>query len=78
MYAVSVYVFFVAVLIYSAGFFAGVGVPKSIDGGPRTPVPVAVGLDLLLLTLFGEFGFHCLPVGGGALDRIIGDGVLLF
>ncbi len=52
MYAVSVYVFFVAVLIYSAGFFAGVGVPKSIDDGPHTPVPVAVGLDLLLLTLF--------------------------
>ena len=52
MYAVSVYVFFLVALVYSAGFFAGVGVPKSIDDGPRTPVPVAVGVDLLLLTLF--------------------------
>jgi methanethiol S-methyltransferase len=48
-YAVAVYLFFLAVLGYAAGFFAGFGVPKGIDQGPRAAVPVAVAVDLLLL-----------------------------
>ena len=52
VYAVAVYLFFLAVLGYAAGFFAGLGVPKGIDQGPRAAVPVAVAIDLLLLLLF--------------------------
>jgi protein-S-isoprenylcysteine O-methyltransferase Ste14 len=51
-YAVAMYLFFLAVLGYAAGFFAGLGVPKGIDQGPRAAVPVAVAIDLLLLLLF--------------------------
>jgi len=51
-YAAAVYLFFLAVLGYAAGFFAGLGVPKGIDQGTRTAVPVAVAIDLLLLLLF--------------------------
>jgi methanethiol S-methyltransferase len=51
-YAAAVYLFFLAVLGYAAGFFAGFGVPKGVDQGPRAAVPVAVAIDLLLLLLF--------------------------
>jgi methanethiol S-methyltransferase len=52
MYAAAVYLIFLAVLGYAVGFFAGSGVPKGIDQGPRAAVPVAVVIDLLLLSLF--------------------------
>jgi protein-S-isoprenylcysteine O-methyltransferase Ste14 len=52
VYAAAVYLLFLAVLGYAVGFFAGVGVPKGIDQGPRAAVPVAVAIDLLLLLLF--------------------------
>jgi methanethiol S-methyltransferase len=52
MYAAAVYLFFLAVLGYAVGFFAGSGVPKGIDQGPRSAAPVAVAIDLLLLLLF--------------------------
>ncbi len=52
VYAVAVYLLFLAVLGYAAGFFAGLGVPKGIDQGTRVAVPVAVAIDLLLLLLF--------------------------
>src|SRR5215469_13427390 len=52
VYAAAVYLLFLAVLGYSVGFFAGLGVPKGIDQGPGAAVPVAAGIDLLLLLLF--------------------------
>ena len=52
VYAAAAYLFFLAVLGYAAGFFAGFGVPKGIDQGPRAAVPAAVAIDLLLLVLF--------------------------
>ncbi len=52
VYAAAVYLLFLAVLGYAVGFFAGFGVPKSIDQGPRAAVPAAVAIDLLLLLLF--------------------------
>src|SRR5215831_14020927 len=52
VYAAAVYLLFLAVLGYAVGFFAGFGVPKGIDRGPRTAAPVAAGIDLLLLLLF--------------------------
>jgi protein-S-isoprenylcysteine O-methyltransferase Ste14 len=51
-YAVAVYAAFVAVTVYAIGFFAGVGVPKGIDQGPGSPWPLAMAIDLLLLSLF--------------------------
>ena len=51
-YAAGVYLFFLAVLGYAAGFFAGFGVPKGIDQGPRAAVLPAAAIDLLLLLLF--------------------------
>jgi hypothetical protein len=52
LYAAAVCLLFLAVLGYAVGFFAGFGVPKGIDQGPRAAVPVAVVIDLLLLSLF--------------------------
>jgi methanethiol S-methyltransferase len=52
VYAAAVYLFFLAVLCYAAGFFAGFGVPKGIDAGTRAAGPAAVAIDLLLLLLF--------------------------
>ena len=52
VYAAAAYLLFLAVLGYAVGFFAGVGVPKGIDQGPRPAVPAAVATDLLLLLLF--------------------------
>jgi protein-S-isoprenylcysteine O-methyltransferase Ste14 len=52
LYAAAAYLLFLVVLGYAAGFFAGLGVPKGIDQGPRAAVPVAVVIDLLLLSLF--------------------------
>lgn len=51
-YAVAVYLIFVAVLAYSAGFFIGAVVPKGIDSGSRLAWPLAALIDLLLLSLF--------------------------
>jgi protein-S-isoprenylcysteine O-methyltransferase Ste14 len=52
VYAAAVYLLFLAVLGYAVGFFAGFGVPKGIDQGPRAAVPAAAAIDLLLLLLF--------------------------
>ncbi len=52
LYALAVYLIFLAVLGYAAGFFAGFGVPKGIDQGPRAAAPVATAIDLLLLVMF--------------------------
>jgi methanethiol S-methyltransferase len=52
VYAAAVYLLFLAVLGYAAGFFANLGVPEGIDQGPRAAAPVAVAIDLLLLLLF--------------------------
>jgi len=51
-YAAAAYLVFLAVLVYAIGFFAGAGVPKGIDQGPRSAWPLAVAIDLLLLVLF--------------------------
>src|SRR5436190_4117401 len=52
VYAVVIYLLFLVVLGYAAGFFADFGVPGGIDQGSRAAVPVAVAVDLLLLLLF--------------------------
>jgi methanethiol S-methyltransferase len=52
VYAAAVYLLFLAVLGYAAGFFANLGVPRGIDQGPRTAAPAVVAIDLLVLLLF--------------------------
>lgn len=52
LYAAAAYLLFLAVLGYAVGFFAGFGVPRAINQGPRAAVPLAVAIDLLLLLLF--------------------------
>jgi protein-S-isoprenylcysteine O-methyltransferase Ste14 len=52
VYAAAVDLIFLAVLGYAVGFFAGLGVPKGIDHGPRAAGPDAVVIDVLLLMLF--------------------------
>jgi len=51
-YAAAGYLLLLAVLGYAFGFFAGVGVPKGIDQGTRSPWPLAVTIDAGLLLLF--------------------------
>lgn len=51
-YAAFGYLVFLAVLTYSVGFFAGLGVPKGIDQGTRSGWPAAVATDAALLLLF--------------------------
>ena len=52
VYAVSVYLLFVAALCSAVGFFADIAVPKGIDGSPGGSTPVAAVVDVLLLLLF--------------------------
>ncbi len=51
-YAGFAYLCFLATLIYTAGFIVGIGVPKNLGNGPRSPWPLAVAIDLALLGLF--------------------------
>jgi protein-S-isoprenylcysteine O-methyltransferase Ste14 len=44
VYAAAVYLLFLAVLSYAVGFFAGFGVPKGIDQGPRAAGYILVGI----------------------------------
>ena len=52
LYGSAAYVLFLATFLYAIAFVAGVGVPKHIDNGAAAPFPVALGIDLVLLSLF--------------------------
>lgn len=52
MYGATAYLAFVAALLYTIGFLAGVGVPKGIDDGATGPAWRALAVDAALLTLF--------------------------
>jgi len=51
-YGTMVYLIFLATLLYTIGFLAGVAVPKGVDDGPVGPAWSAVLADLALLSLF--------------------------
>jgi methanethiol S-methyltransferase len=51
-YGAASYVFFVLTFLYAIGFIGNLAVPKSIDSGEAGPVAYAVGVNLLLLTVF--------------------------
>ena len=51
-YGLVSYVFFLATFAYAIGFVAGIGVPKTVDSGPASPLSQAILVDLLLLSVF--------------------------
>jgi len=52
LYGAASYAVFFLTFLYAIGFVAGFGVPRHIDSGATSPWPVAVAIDLALLTLF--------------------------
>ena len=53
LYGVAAYVACLGVLLYFVAFSAGLFVPRSVDIGIDAPWYQALGIDVLLLTLFG-------------------------
>ena len=53
LYATVCYLIFFATFLYLIGFVSNLIVPKSIDTGETTSVPVAVMVNLSLISLFG-------------------------
>src|SRR5687768_8668873 len=51
-YGAVAYVLFLATLLYTIGFLAGLGVPKGVDDGAPGPAWLAVLVNAGLLTLF--------------------------
>ena len=51
-YGAVAYLAFVAALLYTIGFLAGVGVPKDVDDGAAGPAGRALVVDAALLTFF--------------------------
>lgn len=53
LYGVVCYAVFFATFLYAIAFIGDLpGIPRSIDGAPLLPPSLALGIDLLLLTLF--------------------------
>ncbi|HEY7617360.1 MAG TPA: hypothetical protein VH744_11190, partial [Terriglobales bacterium] len=52
VYGVSAYVAFLGTFLYAIAFLGRLSVPKDIDSGPASSVPVAVAINALLLGLF--------------------------
>jgi protein-S-isoprenylcysteine O-methyltransferase Ste14 len=53
LYSLGAYGLFLAVFLYLVAFVGNLGVPRSIDVGPGSGTAAAVGIDLLLIALFG-------------------------
>ena len=52
LYGAACYAVFLATFLYAIPFVAGLGVPKHIDNGLPTALPLALAIDLALLALF--------------------------
>ncbi len=52
LYGLAAYLFFFVTFLYAVGFVAGVGVPKTIDGGAVAPLGEAIVVNMLLMSLF--------------------------
>jgi protein-S-isoprenylcysteine O-methyltransferase Ste14 len=52
LYGLVAYLVFLGTFLYAIGFVTGIGVPKTIDTGPATPLLGALVIDLLLMSLF--------------------------
>ncbi|NBC16669.1 MAG: isoprenylcysteine carboxylmethyltransferase family protein [Bacteroidetes bacterium] len=53
LYSGACYLLFLGTFLYLLGFLLNVGVPTSIDTGPRGPISKTLLIDVLLLVLFG-------------------------
>ena len=53
LYGVAAYTVCLAALLYLIGFSGNLLVPRSVDIGPGAPWPQALGIDALLLAMFG-------------------------
>ena len=51
-YGILCYLALLATMLYAIGFVGNLPVPKTIDGSPRVPLPLAIVIDALLLLLF--------------------------
>ncbi len=52
IYGFASYALFFVTFLYAIGFVSGLTVPKTIDSGPAGPVPEALIVDLLLMSIF--------------------------
>src|SRR3546814_7640529 len=52
LYGAAGYGVFLATFLYASAFVTGVGVPKHVDSGPPTALPLALAIELALLALF--------------------------
>ncbi len=52
VFGVLSYACFLVSFVYAIGFVGGFGVPRSIDSAPAGSLAMAIGVDLLLLTVF--------------------------
>ena len=52
LYGAACYAVFLAVFLYAIAFVAGFGVPRHIDNGVATALPVALAINFGLLSLF--------------------------
>jgi protein-S-isoprenylcysteine O-methyltransferase Ste14 len=52
VYGMAAYLVFFCTFLYAVCFVAGLAVPKSIDTGASVPMPEAILVDLLLMSLF--------------------------
>ena len=53
IYGVVAYVIFLAVFLYMVGFLANQWVPRTVDNAPEASIGTALGINLLLVSLFG-------------------------
>jgi methanethiol S-methyltransferase len=51
-YGLTCYLIFLATFLYAVAFVGGFWVPSRLDGPLRTTLPLAIGVDCLLLTVF--------------------------
>jgi protein-S-isoprenylcysteine O-methyltransferase Ste14 len=74
-YGVFSYVIFFLTFLYAIGFLGNVVVPKSLDSGRTEPWPMALAIDVALLTVFALQ--HSVMARQGfkrLLNRVIPDG----
>ena len=52
LYGTLAYFVFFGTILYAIGFVTGIGVPKTIDDGPDTPVLAAIMINVALMSVF--------------------------